>query len=288
MATTLLDANEYPATGFTICFLLAWLLPRLYMDWNRTLRKVPPEAFEKVHHHALVGISVHFLVLATASGLVAYYTKGLDTRMVYILSGISRILVAMICLVMSLELPQWLGVYDYVKIIQRAPSSEDIMSTTKQQSLKEILFDFQWGLFGQFCRIFWIVLLFSCGHTKNAHIALPLAFVIGILLGCGITWGVYYGRTRALSPRRLKIATFVSMGTLVCLACVLMGLGSWFIQEVWQPQAQYSRRFLAFLIPCLLCLGLSIGLHVVAYRTSRRQLLEKERNSQHPSEAADA
>jgi hypothetical protein len=320
-----LSRDAYPNT-FAVGVLIAWLVPRVYMDWNRTLMlvrknhlpkgKTPttgtttptsrtstshcddneddPELqrkLRKVHKNAILSILLWSTILIVSSALVAYYTNGLDERMVLILGGMSRIFTAGVCVVVSLELPQWLGVYDYVSAILDNRVNEDEKkevagskhlrtSTTTTNtttppafSLRVAIFEMHWAFMGQFARIYWIVQLFSGGGSSKW--GLPVSYITGLMLGMLISYGVYYGRTR-LTPTRRRRCTYFCMVFLSVMGCVLCAFGSLFIQEVWNPDSSIQRSATAAVL-AFVCTGiLTGGLHFLAYKGAKQKAVEKE------------
>ena len=198
------DEEDFPTSKFVIGFLLAWLIPRVYIDWNRTLLVVKRHYSEsgasedvlgsfigKVNLHAVLAISCWGSILVVSNVLVAYFTEGLDPRMVLILAGLARIVCAGILFIMSLELPQWLGVYDYLKIIVDQKEDNDSLSTSLTTtnttdppvfSMKVTLFELHWTIMGQYIRIFLSRSCLVVDLTRFGGCRLPIS--LGFSLAC--------------------------------------------------------------------------------------------------------
>ena len=297
----LVDETEYPVNTFGVVALLAWLIPRVYIDWSRALLAVRKNhkknggaddggelehQLGRVQMHAFLGIATWSTIMIVASCLCAKYSVGMDSRMVLILGGFSRIVTAAVSFFVSLELPQWLGVYDYISIIldnekakdttnrnRRTSTTPTLTTTTPAFSLRVTLFELQWAIMGEYARVFWIVQVFSCGNDPSW--GLPVSYSVGLVLGIFVTYGVYFGRTR-LSPKRRIQTTYFCMLFLSVMACVLFGYGALFIQDVWNPDQSIRHVRTVSAVTCLVAAAIAAGCHFVAYKIAKRKAIDKQ------------
>ena len=168
---------------------------------------------------------------------------------------------------MSLELPQWLGVYDYLKIIVDQKEDNDSLSTSLTTtnttdppvfSMKVTLFELHWTIMGQYIRIFFITLLFSCGPYPIW--GLPVAYIFGIFLGIFVTFLVYLGRTRLKEKtERKRKYTYTIMLIMTSLAITLFSLGCDYIQKVWRDPGEDKDYWWVALVAAVLTSLISVG-----------------------------
>lgn len=237
------DYFYYPAEKFVIAGLFTWLVPRLFIEiasYRQELKlfhrgEQLQEALQVLRWHSLIAIIISLVVISASAAGVGLATRGLNDNMIFILAGLSRVVFSVILFILSIEIPQWLGVYDYVKLLQK-------YSTTKTPnpdtfSLRELKVSIQWDIYGHVLKIYGVLLIFFCGSRSPS--SFPVAISAGILSGLLVVYAVYEGRTK-YKQHKHKIC-YATMLILMISSCLVMATGWSYIQAVWYPHASDAR-----------------------------------------------
>jgi hypothetical protein len=257
-----------------IIAIFVWLVPHLSLEiaeyrlsllkssaWNKSSGKLD-EGLRTILKNAVIAITVGVLTIAITATLIGLSTRNLDTRMVSVVSGLSRFMASTVCFFISFKIPKWLGVYHS----ERIEYGEPVGKTTTVLG-----FNVRWSLFSHFFQVYFYLLPFYCGvHPATIPISAVVGCIVGIVLG-KIT---YWGRTR-FKKKKLLIAIAFAAG-LSILSAAAMAQGVYFVQTVWKrtdPTMSYMALFWTVFVSWL---AIEAIVHVALWRISKREFKRME------------
>lgn len=123
--------------------------------WNRPDRLAV--AREAVKWAFVYNIVIGVVLYLGFSIMVSLLTRDMDRRMTDIVIGTSRVFGAVIFFILSVNMPQWFGVYH---------SRKRRVATFR--SLREVRFAFSWSLWKEMATMFFFNMFFSCRTLNNA------------------------------------------------------------------------------------------------------------------------
>lgn len=125
--------------------------------WSR------PELMEDVRRAVKVtfitNITLGVILYFAISTIVSLLTENMDRRMVDIVMGSSRLFAGFVFFVLSVNMPQWYGVYFMEK-----------RHVATFRSLREVKFNFAWSLWKQISAMFFFNMFFSCRTLQLANV----------------------------------------------------------------------------------------------------------------------
>lgn len=232
--------TEAGSISSAIITVFAWIVPHIGIEISEYCRTVKTEwtgdelskVLRVIAVHAIVAMVVGSLLIAAAATVIALLTAQTDSRMLSLLTGMSRIVAAIMLMLISYKIPKWLGVYPSRKREQGSP----IGST-----LHVLAFNVRWSIWRQLGKFYFILLPFYCGVQP---MTIPVSVVLGIVGGTSVGVMVYFGRT---CLRHQKLLVSVSMAVLfVMLSSITFSSGCYYIGEVWGTTAIESTKVLAY------------------------------------------
>lgn len=179
--------------------------------------------------------------------VVGKLTDPLDNRTNSIVVGLSEIFAAIIFCMMSVNIPQWFGVYHSNKT-----------TAISFTSGREIRFNLSWNLWKQLMSMYFFNLYFSCA---DFDLCILYGALIGIAVGIITVLIAMKARSPSYAMHKRKLAILV---------IVLFSIGSWwalwagiwYIMKVWNPNEDDISDFAGFFLS-LIWIGFMVVLHLV-------------------------
>jgi len=129
----------------------------------------------------IAAVSALFVVACVAIPL-GLLSRKIDTRVVAIIEGVSKLIAAIFIAQLSLKVPVWLDIYK---------KSEE--NFNMGSSIKEMRFNIIWNIWREVaeCGVFLLPYFFS-----GSAIAIPVSFLVGLAIGVAMGLIIYYANRR--------------------------------------------------------------------------------------------
>jgi len=159
---------------------------------------------------------------------------------------------------------RWFGVYYTRANIYEEPIGH---------SIKVLRFNIIWNISRHFVHVYFVIMPFWSGVQDYAY-EIPVAALIGIIGGVLVCLLVYVGRTKMKQWKR-SISISLAVALVICSA-VAFGAGCWYIQSVWDPNADIDSQDVLWLVTFFAWLCVGLLLHIAVWRYTRRHALMEE------------
>lgn len=263
--------SEHYLVSSAIITVFAWLVPHLGIEvaeYRLSLAQSPmwtgpqlQKGMKAVTRHALIAIAVGFAAIAATATAVGLTTQNLDSRMVSILSGLSRLMASVVMFFLSYKIPKWLGVYHSVGGEFGKPIGK---------SVTVLSFNVRWSLFGHLFTSYFYLLPFYCGVHPGT---IPLSAMLGMIAGYVVSLGVYYGRTK-FKAQKFYFAMVFALG-LALLSSIALANGCYFIQTVWGHEEgdEWMLTYVTFFV----WLFIQLVVHFWLWKQSKKAFQDMEK-----------
>lgn len=233
--------------------------------WSKTEQKLE-EGLKGMRNASLQAIALSLVIItATAIG-VSIPCVPLEERMVWILEGLSYLVAALVCGMLSFQVAYWIGVYPKV---WEAPARET------SRTLKEVKFKVRWSYYRIFTRYYFFLIPFYQGVIA---MTIPVSMLSGIAAGLLVDYCVYL--TRRTQKRKLvrRLAGLV-LFIIVCASSLLLATGVWYIALVWDHDEDPKSWDEWWILSLFVCFFLESLLHVGYWWSSRNTTTQFEGKS---------
>jgi high-affinity iron transporter len=263
-------------------------------QWPQGLEK--KDALRAITVAAIVASLVAIAVITAVAIPLGILSSSFDTRVSFIIEGVSKIVAAVCILQLSLKMPKWLGVYY---------SQKRDMEISGGLTLRSIRFNVAWNIWREVaeCGVFLLPFFLTGQGIK----AIPLSAIVGTVIGllCGL--GIYYANRKLQS--KLWLAVFTSL-VLLFLSTGLFSGGCHNIEkatstskQVWEIQGDFwstdrlpmtivkpfgwsDSRTVLQIVTFWTWLALGVALHYRKYRQSERLRKEQAAHRQGTEETS--
>jgi hypothetical protein len=165
-------------------------------------------------------------VFLSSSVLINRLTYEMDRRAADVLTGASRLFAGWIFMLLSYNLPQWMGVYSSVTDTYK--TKVGLMRTTR-----EIRFSFSWTLWRHLITMFFFNLYFSC---RTYDFTTLYGALCGILVGIFLMVVVWAASTKFKNRKQTWAGVSAICMIIVSIVCVI--IGTVYIEDVWVEDYQ--------------------------------------------------
>ena len=173
-----------------------------------------------VRRASLQAIAISLVIIIASAIAFAVPSELLETRMKYILEGLSFLFAAIVLGNFSFQIAFWLGLYYK---FYREPKPIDA------RSLKELGFRVRWSQFRIFARYYFFLLPFFQGLYPAG---IPLSMISGVVLGFFVEYAVYLGR-RTEARLWMKRLSYLVLFITVFLSSLMLANAAFYISTVW-------------------------------------------------------
>jgi len=158
--------------------------------------------------------------------LVHYLVRPLDNRTNSFVVGISQIFAAIVFFMMSINIPQWFGIYHSNKL-----------SMVSFNSKRGIRFSLSWNIWNQLFAMFFFNLYFSCA---DFDLSVVYGSMIGVAFGLGSIIAAMKARSKKFAHQQKLLAIIVILVyTILSWFCFFSGIN--YISDVWFSNHQYQQ-----------------------------------------------
>jgi len=178
--------------------------------------KWPKHVKRSINIAALQVVVIGMILIILSARLVINLTQGIDSRMILVLEGISRLEASSLMAYISVKIPRWIGIY-------HSPEREQCIKHVGE-GIDALKFHV-WYTIGQYFILVYCMMLPFSAHPQSAILGICLGFVIELLI-------VFANSGGDDDERQFRVASIVSM-VFAFLASVLFADGCHFIQLVW-------------------------------------------------------
>ncbi|KAG7372911.1 hypothetical protein IV203_033635 [Nitzschia inconspicua] len=230
--------------------------------WGRSPERLQ-EAKRAITTSFYSTIFMGILLYASSSVTVTFWTWEMDRRASDILTGFSRMFAGVVFLLLSINLPQWMGCYFSV-----VDSYKTNVATFR--TIREVRFGLSWNLWKQLASMFVFNLYFSC--RTDEYTAL-YGFLVGVPLGMFFILIAYLARVKF--PKRNNRWFAGIMGFFLAFTSIgLVYVGALYIEDVWHEDyknQRYSYSDISFSTVIISVWTLvTLGFHVLAICITRK------------------
>jgi len=163
---------------------------------------------------ALRVVTVGMIIVVFSALIVTRLTMGMDSRMVLVLEGISRLEAAYLMAYLSVKTPRWIGVY-------HSPEKHRYIQHVGE-GIESLKFNVRYSI-GQYFALVYCLMLPFTGR--------PISALLGFSVGFIIEWLIVFAR-KGDEKRCMRVASPVAM-VFGFLASVMFADGCHYIQVVW-------------------------------------------------------
>lgn len=201
------------------------------------------KACEVVNIAAIQVVIVSLLLIYISTTIVSRYTQhGVDTRMVYVLEGISRLESSHLMAYISTKTPRWIGVYHSPSIVveRRLKHVAGVEGGgVEQDEFRALQFHVRYTIAQYFLLVWCLCLPFSSGGERGGGHFISSS-LLGFILGLSIESIILYARRGDDSgERKFFVATWTAL-LFAFLASVMFADGCHYIQVVWGSGLLFS------------------------------------------------
>ena len=217
----------------TAHFYIEYAEYRLALENSPTWGKNPDRlssAKKQLNYAFYANILLGVAVFLGSSILINRLTLEMDRRAADIVTGSSRLFAGWMFMLLSYNLPQWMGVY--FSVVDTYKTKLALMHTTR-----EIRFSFSWQLWKHMATMFFFNLYFSC---RTYDFTTLYGVLAGIPAGVFLIFVVWATRVCFRNRKRLLYAMAgVSALSLAFVSVVCVAIGAIYIEDTWHED--YAR-----------------------------------------------
>ncbi|KAL3909646.1 MAG: hypothetical protein SGILL_008005, partial [Bacillariaceae sp.] len=192
------------------------------------------QAKKQLNYSFYANIVLGICLFLGSSVLINRLTLEMDRRAADIMTGASRLFAGWIFMLLSYNLPQWMGVY--FSVVDTYKTKIALMRTTR-----EIRFSFSWTLWKHMATMFFFNLYFSCRRleftTLYGFLCESIAvWVAGVGAGIFLIFVVWFTRAKMPNKAKWSAALWAIILGIVSIFCVV--IGAIYIEDVMHEDYQ--------------------------------------------------
>lgn len=214
----------------------------------------------------VVGIGMFLIVVS--SMLVTNLTKDMDSRMVLVLEGISRLEASILMAFISVKAPRWIGVY-------HSPEKEQCVKHVGE-GIEALKFHVRYTLGQYFVLVYCLMLPFSAS-PQSAILGLALGFIIEIIIL--FAQKEQGPKERHSGDRPFRVSSIVSM-VFAFFSSFMMADGCHYIQVVWGSGLIFSEWGLG-IATFFASFAAILSAHFYHLQRTVRKFVQEQRISSH-------
>ncbi|KAG7372924.1 hypothetical protein IV203_033648 [Nitzschia inconspicua] len=267
-STDFVYSSDADLIGLAVLCIWAYLIPHLYIEyaefrialiesptWGRSPERLQA-AKRAITRSFYFNIFLGLLLYAGSSVIITILTWEMDRRASDILTGLSRMFAGVIFLLLSINLPQWMGCYFSVVDTYK-------IKVAVFRSTREVRFGLSWNVWKYLASMFVFNLYFSC---RTDQFTTLFGFLVGVSLG--IFFIIVTHLARVKYPKRKRWFAGVVGFLLALTSLTSVFIGAIYIEDVWHEDyknQQYTYSDISFTAVLLLVwLAVVVGFHVLA------------------------
>ncbi|OEU06153.1 hypothetical protein FRACYDRAFT_256190 [Fragilariopsis cylindrus CCMP1102] len=229
------DVEDTPYDVIVWAMVTIWmyLIPNLFAKYGEYILAIKrstawgtssnrlQEATVNVKHSFIFHLVLGLLFYLGYGITVALLTKTMDRRAGLISVGFSRLFAGIMLCVLSINIPQFFGLYHSRNIKKNKVSC--------RKSVKEIRFAFGWSLWKLMSSVILYNGYFAC---RTGPWAVVYGLLIGFVLGSLLVYLTYVVRHNC-SKAHKRIIAYILIGVLLFLSWIFIGYGTYWVSHVW-------------------------------------------------------